>query len=40
MISNGKKIFYHLIQKEDVIFTGTPNEYIDLINFNHKNPLV
>ncbi|MDC0117472.1 hypothetical protein OAI16_06230 [Flavobacteriaceae bacterium] len=40
MISNDKKIFYHLIQKEDVIFTGTPNEYIDLINFNHKNPLV
>ena len=40
MISNDKKIFYHLIQKEDVIFTGTPSEYIELINLNYKNLLV
>ena len=31
MIADGQKVFYHLIDKEDVIFTGTPKEYMNFI---------
>ncbi|NCN72936.1 capsular biosynthesis protein, partial [Vibrio parahaemolyticus] len=31
LISSGKKIHYHLIKRDEVIFCGTPEEYNDLL---------
>lgn len=32
LIENGKEIHYHLIDREEVIFCGVPDEYLDFLN--------
>lgn len=34
LIQRGKEIHFHLIQKDDVVFCGTPEEYLEVCNFN------